>query len=40
MGDNFFIILYGRILLKSNEAGVFKECLFGETISEESILYN
>lgn len=36
--DTCLLVLYGNIALHSTEAGVFKEGLMGDTISEENIL--
>lgn len=36
--DTCLLVLYGNIALHSAEAGVFKECKMGETLSEENIL--
>jgi hypothetical protein len=36
--DTCLLILYGNVALHSTEAGVFKECAMGDTISEENIL--
>lgn len=36
--DTCLLVLYGNIALHSTEAGVFKECLMGDTLSEENIL--
>jgi hypothetical protein len=35
-----FIILYGRVILKTKSLGVFRECLLGETLGEEILMYN
>jgi hypothetical protein len=35
---NTYIILYGAVYLKSKMMGLFKQCLIGDSLAEESVL--
>ncbi|KAL4512491.1 hypothetical protein ABPG72_020328 [Tetrahymena utriculariae] len=37
-GTSFYIILYGRVILKTKGEGVFKECIMGDTFGEDYII--
>ncbi|KAL4483073.1 hypothetical protein ABPG74_019099 [Tetrahymena malaccensis] len=37
-GTSFYIILYGRVILKTKSEGVYKECIMGDTFGEDYII--
>ncbi|EAR90278.2 cyclic nucleotide-binding domain protein (macronuclear) [Tetrahymena thermophila SB210] len=37
-GVSFYIILYGRVILKTKAEGIYKECIMGDTFGEDYII--